>query len=264
MSNTNSGSFNAQNSSVVALIAGGIFEGQYSSCLDFSTISVSLNCDSNYHLDVYYSHDGFNDDYIENIVGVTPSSTQFYVLEPKMRYFKIKLTNTSVNAQTYLTLQTILKSSFVYATLNVDISGQVVDISGQVVDISGQSVSISNSVLKVDQIHASNSNYGWYPAGSTYSLSISSVPSNLTNIIIATDDNGLVSNYIKFYDTSGVPNLGVDEPVLVSLANGYVFGNTINQKFNNGIGVCICGGIQDTSTANTLSTVLLTILYDII
>lgn len=118
MSNTNAGSFNAQNSSVVPLDAGDVFTGLYSSTLDFSVITVSLNCDSKYNLDVYFSHDGFNDDSIQSIiVSSVPAETQFYVFEPKMRYFKLKLTNTS-STQTYLTLQTILKSSFIYQDLS--------------------------------------------------------------------------------------------------------------------------------------------------
>ncbi len=161
--NSNAGSFNAQNSSVVPLDAGDVFTGLYSSTLDFSIITVSLNCDSKYNLDVYFSHDGFNDDSIQSIiVSSVPAETQFYVFEPKMRYFKLKLTNTS-STQTYLTLQTILKSSFIYQDLsginvNTDISGQSVRVSN-LLDLSGLNVvnnALDNCITNNNQVNIKN------------------------------------------------------------------------------------------------------------
>lgn len=146
--NSNGGFFDALNSSVVALNSGDIFEGVYNSCLNFSTIEVSVKTDTIYDLSIVYSADSANDEFTETTsVVIVSTDTLFYKFEPKMRYFKIKLENTDVSNQTELSLQCLLKSSFVYSvasggggTSNVNI---VSPLNGGAVDIAG-TVSVSN------------------------------------------------------------------------------------------------------------------------
>jgi len=187
--NSNSGHFDNLNSSIVPLDVGDSFIGAFSSCLNFAVIDVSIKCDSEYLLEILYSHDGINEDFIDSVsVTSVSSDTLFYEFRPKMRYYKIKIENTDSIDQTVLILQTLLKSTVTYQVggntpssnvtivnpLNldgsvfvggsvdisgqvVDISGQTVDISGQVVDISGQTVDISGQTVVVSNL--SNKNY---------------------------------------------------------------------------------------------------------
>jgi stress response protein YsnF len=180
--NSNSGYFDSINSSIFPLDTGESFNGSYSSCLNFSVIEISVKCDSTFTLTIYYSSNTTSDDFEITETQVNLSSDAlFYKFEPKMRYYRISLTNTGDN-QTFLNLQTLLKSSLTYQDLNnnssnvvitdplnqdgsvfvggtvdisgqtviVDISGQTVDISGQTVDISGQTVDISGQTVIVD------------------------------------------------------------------------------------------------------------------
>ena len=87
--NSNGGFFDALNSSVVALNSGDIFEGVYNSCLNFSTIEVSVKTDTIYDLSIVYSADSANDEFTETTsVVIVSTDTLFYKFEPKMRKYR--------------------------------------------------------------------------------------------------------------------------------------------------------------------------------
>jgi hypothetical protein len=154
--NGNSGHFDQLNSSIIPLDSESLFIGSFSSCLNFAVIDVSVKCDSSYNLKINYSHDGVTEDYSEvyDVSGII-SDTTFYRFDPKMRYYRIKLTNTDSVSQTVLILQTLLKSTNTYVVtpsssdvnivspLNLDGSvkiGGEVDVSGNVYDGSSLKV----------------------------------------------------------------------------------------------------------------------------
>jgi hypothetical protein len=172
------------NSTVIPLVADSSFIGSnYDNILDFAEINIAINCDTGYELTYFYSQDKINIDYQTSQNITAQATTQFYNVQVKDKYFKLKIKATD-GTMGFLNLQTIYKSVPTYKlssgpsanvviteplnldgsvfvggsfdisgqTVLVDISGQTVDISGQtvLVDISGQTVDISGQTVLVD------------------------------------------------------------------------------------------------------------------
>lgn len=180
--NSNGGLFNQQNSTNIPLNAGEVFEGSYSSTLNYSTIEVSVKCDTFYSISIIYSPDSNNDEYVEmqEIEEVFPN-TFFYKFEPKMRYFKIRIENIDTEDQQLLSVNCIQKSSFVYSVtdvgnsvsianpLNLDGSVRVggdLNLAGSVdanitneeinVNVTNSSLAVTNNKLDLLQFDAFN------------------------------------------------------------------------------------------------------------
>lgn len=211
--NSNGGFFDALNSSVVALNSGDIFEGVYNSCLNFSTIEISVKTNTIYDLSIVYSADGANDEFTETTsVVIVSTDTLFYKFEPKMRYFKIKLENTDVSNQTELSLQCLLKSSFVYSlasggggTSNVNIvsplNGGAVDIAGSV-SIAG-SVAVTNSdITNIYNVVNSKTSSSLWNANVTgvngVSTSVNLSTKNIKNLTFMGNCNGATLLTVQF------------------------------------------------------------------
>jgi len=119
--NSNGGLFNVQNSTNIPLNVGQIFEGLYSSTLNYSTIEVSVKCDTFYSISIIYSPDSNNDEYseIQEIEEVI-ANTSFY--------------------------------KFVYSSLGGGSSGDVTIVS----PLIGDSVSVNLNAINSDFIDAGN------------------------------------------------------------------------------------------------------------
>jgi len=110
------GSVDQNNSTVFPLLADGVFEGIYSSTTNFSEILISVETDTTFELLVNFStNNGVDVGLTKTYTVSIPAGTAFtYSLKPSLRYFQVVLTNTSVSNQTYLRIETILKSVVVY------------------------------------------------------------------------------------------------------------------------------------------------------
>jgi hypothetical protein len=108
------GSIDQNNSYVFPLNAGESFTGLYTSTTNFSEILISVETDTTFQLTVNFSSNSVNVGLVKSYSVVAPSSGAFiYSLKPSQRYYQVILTNTGVD-QTYLRLETILKSTIVY------------------------------------------------------------------------------------------------------------------------------------------------------
>jgi len=160
--NSNAGHYDNLNSSIVPLLESQSFTGVYSSILNYAVIEISINCNSKYQLDIIYSPDSISDEYTETIANDTVSaSTLFYRFEPKMRYYKIVLTNNDNIDQTSLSLQCLLKSTNVFLsasnqTSNVNIINPI-DSSGNVKVSVQNNLSSGGYVLLADGFIVTNS-----------------------------------------------------------------------------------------------------------
>lgn len=109
------GSIDQNNSYVFPLNSGEFFEGLYSSTTNFSEILISVETNSTFQLDVIFSSNSVDEGFIKTFEETSVSeSALIYSIRPYLRYFYVKLTNTGESNQTYLRLETILKSTVVY------------------------------------------------------------------------------------------------------------------------------------------------------
>jgi len=110
------GSVDQNNSTVFPLLAGGVFEGLYTSTTNFSEILISVETDTTFELIVNFStNNGQDIGLIKTYTVSVPAGTAFtYSIKPYLRYYQVVLTNTSLTEQTHLRLETILKSVIVY------------------------------------------------------------------------------------------------------------------------------------------------------
>lgn len=232
--NSNSGFFNAQNSTNVTLKADEVFEGLYSSTLNYSTIEISVKCDTHYNLSVIYSPDSVNDEYTESEdITEVLTETRFFKFEPKMRFFKVRLTNIDSVDMSELSLNCIQKSSFVYSVSNVE-----------------NSVSIANP-LNMD---------GSVRVGGDLNLS-GDVNANITNddlnvIITNTESIGVIVN-----NTEPVPisNDNIDNLSFDAFDNLNININNVNSNFltNNGLRVY---NVSDVPIINSSTQTFLNVL----
>lgn len=108
------GSIDQNNSYVFPLNADDSFTGLYSSTTNFSEILISVETDTTFDLTINFSSNSLDIGLVKNYSVVAPSSSAFtYSIKPYLRYFQVVLTNTGIN-QTYLRIETILKSTIVY------------------------------------------------------------------------------------------------------------------------------------------------------
>lgn len=199
--NSNSGHYDNLNSSIVPIDANESFIGRYSSCLNYALIEVSVKTDSIYDIKCVYSADGVNDEFTnsQSVVAVS-SDTLFYRFEPKMRYYRIQLNNTDINNQTFLSLQTLLKSTNIYL----------------------QSSPISNAVSIVQPLNMDGSVF----VGGNLSLT-GSVDANITNASL--DVN--VLNPVTSVDVNNFPatqDVNVTNPVTSVDVNNFPAEQDVN------------------------------------
>lgn len=119
------GSIDQNNSYVFPLNAGESFTGIYSSTTNFSEILISVETDTTFNLTINFSSNGLDIGLVKSYNVVVPSEGAFtYSLTPYLRYFQVVLQNTGID-QSYLRLETILKSSVVYQETSGVISSDV-------------------------------------------------------------------------------------------------------------------------------------------
>lgn len=107
------GFVDAGNSSIVALGIGGVFTGAAIDITDYATVQVSVATDvasASNGLSVQYSSDGTNWDHKHEFTVPAPGIS--YSLPAEMQFMRIVYTNGAV-AQSYMRLETILKTTFV-------------------------------------------------------------------------------------------------------------------------------------------------------
>jgi hypothetical protein len=189
------GSYIVENSSIIALNAGDLFSGSYVSNLNFAEIKVSVNCDSTFELKIFYSSDSVNDDLIDTYEQLTISSNVLYNLQPKMRYFKIQLTNTGLN-QSYLRLQTLLKSIVTYT--NIDLSGQSIAISNLPASVPVTNADITNIYNVVNTRGISILWSGSATGAGGVSLAVDLSNKNVKNITFIGNCNGATLLTVQF------------------------------------------------------------------
>jgi hypothetical protein len=109
------GSIDQNNSFVFPLDEGQTFNGIYSSTTNFSEIVISIETDTKFEFVVQFSSNGIDlgltETYTQNTITNTANIYQF---KPYLRYFRVILNNIDVIDQTYLRLETILKSNVIY------------------------------------------------------------------------------------------------------------------------------------------------------
>ncbi len=162
------GSIDQVNSSVFPLNSGDNFVGIYSSTTNFTEICISIDTDSKYELNLYFSSDGIN-------LGLTktfnqtsiPTESQIYNIPPYMRFVKVELVNNDTINQTYLRLQTILKLNQTYSGTST---------------APASNVNIS-SITTTDNLNVNVQNF---PATQPIS---GSVDANITNTLLNVSDD---------------------------------------------------------------------------
>lgn len=243
--NSNSGFFNAQNSTNVVLEVDEVFEGVYSSTLNYSTIEISVKCDTHYNLSVIYSPDSVNDEYTESedVSEVFPN-TRFFKFEPKMRFFKVRLTNIDSVDMSELSLNCIQKSSFVYSLSNVGDSVAIsspLNMDGSVrvggnLELTGEvNANITNDELNVNIV---NENLGVI-VNNTQAIPISNDKiddlsfdafDNLNININNLNPNFLTNNGLRVYNVSDVPIINSSTQTFLNVLDSTVNNNIVAVK----------------------------------
>jgi len=253
------GSIDNLNSSNTALNADESYTGQFSALTNYSEICISIETDKIYTLILNFSSNGSDVGYTTTYANKSPSVgiADLFFSPPNMRYLQVILENTDATDQSYLRLQTLLKSNITYQFSSgpsanvdikspldgsgfvevsvqnavdisgtVDISGQTVDISGQtvLVDISGQTVDISGQTV---DISGQTVDVGNFP--STYQ--IVDVNTNSVKVVPVGTTTGYTNNSLQVIDTNskydGSGNLYVNvnnTPNVEILSNNYAAG----------------------------------------
>lgn len=248
-----------------------IYIGSWDNVIQYASAFVNLNSDTDCELTMYLSSDkgAFTTTVFQTTGGVP--YTNIISLQNGYVYFTVR--NKELTAQTYLNFDVIYRDVPAPAqlgTINTSDATTHTEL-GEIITKLNDTLTVSepalDSCIKDDKVYvevapATNTVYHLFTTGTYQALNLVSTPCSLTNMIIATDDGGSVNNFIRFYDTAGVPNPGTDSVIMNSLANGYVFGNTIGAIFTKGIGVIVSGGIANGNTSNINSNIGLTLLYD--
>ena len=87
------GSIDNLNSSIIALLAGQNFIGEFVSTISHAEINVSINTNSSCTLIIHYSSDGQTLELNETINITYTTLTQVFNFTPKLRFYKIQLNN---------------------------------------------------------------------------------------------------------------------------------------------------------------------------
>jgi len=255
------GSIDNLNSSNTALNADESYTGQFSALTNYSEICISIETDKIYTLILNFSSNGSDVGYTTTYANKSPSVgiADLFFSPPNMRYLQVILENTDATDQSYLRLQTLLKSNITYQFSSgpsanvdikspldgsgfvevsvqnavdisgtVDISGQtvLVDISCQTVDISGQFILVDISGQTVD-ISGQTVHVGNFP--STYQ--IVDVNTNSVKVVPVGTTTGYTNNSLQVidtnskYDDSGNLYVNVNNtPTVEILSNNYAAG----------------------------------------
>lgn len=234
------GSIDQNNSTVFPLIAGATFQGLYTSTTNFSEILISVETDTTFQLIVNFSTNNGQDIGLAKTYTVSvPAGTAFtYSLKPSLRYYQVILTNTNlVSEQTYLRLETILKTAVVYEeggstpANNVNIisplngDGDVL-VAGNVVVSNDVNTIITSPLIDGNvaiNLQAINSDY----------LTDSSLNVNITNTSLAITNDALsnmsfTDNILLVSDTvsqSYLSNIASNSSIIAT--NTYTRGNTL-------------------------------------
>lgn len=191
--NSNAGSFNPQNSTIIPLASGLSFDGVYTSCLNFSVIEISIKTDTTFDFNIIYSSDGVQDEFTNTIVvSVPPTDTLFYKFEPKMRYFKVQLLNSDSIDQSILSLQCLLKSTLVYS-INSGTGSDVNIISP--LNLDG-SVFVGGNLTLTGDVNANITN-------ASLDVAVSNL-TDLSGVYVDVDISGQYVNVANLTDLSGI------------------------------------------------------------
>ena len=100
------------NSSVLALAAGSSFVGHFDDLTTLSEILISLSASVDCTVQACYSLDKTgSSEYIDTYLYHASSPVQFYTLQPKQRYFKLRVVPVDAQASPIFRLQTVYKPS---------------------------------------------------------------------------------------------------------------------------------------------------------
>ena len=113
------GSIDNLNSSIIALLAGQSFIGEFVSTISYAEINVSMHTNQLCTLIIHYSSDGLTYELNETF-NIASFVTQVFNFTPKLRFYKIQLNN-GIDDMGFLNLSSILKSTITYKLITVSI-----------------------------------------------------------------------------------------------------------------------------------------------
>jgi len=195
-----SGKIDGLNSTTFPLGIGNAFAGSFVSTVDYNEIVISVETDTSYQLIVNFSTNGTDIGHQEVIDEVFPQVSALdgksYSFKPFMLYYNVILVNTSpTNAQTYLTVSSILKSNGSNVELNNLRNFQIFSSAG---------TTGSGSYLI---------NGGNYPKQYTFYGTLSGA----TNLIVQISPNNATYYDTQYtYTSSGGGNFGFTVPIAAS------------------------------------------------
>lgn len=109
------GSIDQNNSFVFPLDIGQNFTGIYTSTTNFSEIIISIETDTKFEFIIEFSSNGVDLGLTETFTQITVNNTaNIYQFKPYLRYYRIIVNNIDVLDQTYLRIESILKSTIIY------------------------------------------------------------------------------------------------------------------------------------------------------
>lgn len=208
-----SGATDPYNSTTTPLSNGATFTGTASDVSYYSSITVFVKTDKNGILYLDFGTNGTNWDSITSY-NITADVSFDKVIVCKSRYFRIRFTNNSGQAQTYIRLQTILGSRQADISVSIDDAATETTLSslnGKVTAVNTGNVTIASSVLpngaatestlsglnKAGIVLASNSTSSPLGIGGLFTGSASEVVQFATIVISGkTDRTGLL--YLDF------------------------------------------------------------------
>ena len=252
------GSIDNLNSSNTALNVDESYTGSFSSLTNYSEICISIETDKIYTLILNFSSNGSDVGYTTTYANKSPSVgvADLFFSPPNMRYLQVILENVDATDQTYLRLQTLLKSNITYQfsggpSANVDIKSPLdgsgfVEVSVQnAVDISG-SVSVSGSVdvgnFPATQAVSGSVDVGNFPTTQDISGSVNvdnfpttyqivDVNTNSVKVVPVGTTTGYTNNSLQIidtnskYDDSGNLYVNINNtPNVEILSNNYAAG----------------------------------------
>lgn len=109
------GSIDQNNSFVFPLDIGQNFTGIYTSTTNFSEIIISIETDTKFEFIIEFSSNGVDLGLTETFTQITVNNTaNIYQFKPYLRYYRLIVNNIDVLDQTYLRIESILKSTIIY------------------------------------------------------------------------------------------------------------------------------------------------------
>jgi hypothetical protein len=252
-------SLSLYNSTIEPLSNGDIFLGrEYDNILDFAEINISINCDTSYNLTYIYSQDKLTVDFEELVVVPLSSTTTFFNVPVKDRYFKLKIEATDGD-MTVLNVQTIYKNGVTFQTSstpasNVSITNPLnmdgsVRVGGDLILSGDVNANITNDELNVNIVNTENigvlvNNTEPIPISNDKIDDLSFDAFNNLNININNvNPNFLTNNGLRVYNVSDVPIINSSTQTFLNVLDSTVNNNLVAVK-------------NDITKANKLSSVL--------